>query len=289
MTNFFSLFLVLFILIACGKKEVPEGMTRVLFKTGDNDAKSIQAYSLNKGLVVYGMNLDQGKGGAGWGANIGNFISSNSEVILPNGRYKFFAIGYDDNGTPANDAFHTDTKMFCGDGNGGQEVMLTGGVATVNITLSDSNSGSSCTEEFAGTEFRTNSPNTNSFKDLTITFCDASGTNSSGCASATAAGIVSAEIKVTAYDKIKNNMDFDFARAIPGCLSVASAQLSLYKKIPYRMPFHFSIKTFNAASCTGTQLGLYDFPNGVEGVQNNIPYRTINNSLSYMTQVFLKQ
>lgn len=284
MKNFFKLFLV-FLIIACGKKEVPEGMTRVLFKTPDD--KAITAYSLNKGLVVYGMNVDQGKSAAGWGSNIGNFISSNSEIILPNGRYKFFALGYDDNGTPGNDALHTDSKVFCGEGNGGQEIVLSGGVVSVSLTLVDSAAGSNCAEAFSGSDWRTSSPNTNSYKPLTITFCNSGGATSGGCASATAAGIVSAEIKITGYDKIKNNMDFDFNKAIPGCVSVASAQMSLLQKIPYRMPFHFSIKAFGSGGCTGTLLGIYDFPNGVEGASFN-PNMGLNNGTTGVS-IFIKQ
>lgn len=272
---------------ACGKKEVPEGMTRVIFKSGDD--KSIQSFNLNKGLVVYGMNVDQGKSAAGWGSNIGNFITSNSEVILPNGRYKFFALGYDDNGTPGNDAFNTSSKVFCGEGNGGQESNLSGGVATVNIVLTDSSDGSNCAESFAGAEFRTNAPFTNSFKPLTITFCNSSGANNGGtCAVGTAVGINSAQIKVTSYDKIKNNMDFDFAKSIPGCIGVTAANLVLNRKIPYRIPFHFQIQTFDNAGCTGNILGTYNFPNGVEGAFNNPPFIGVSNTVSALN-LYIKE
>lgn len=284
MTKFLFISLLL-TFMACGKKEVPQGMTRVLFKTGDD--KAITAYSLNKGLVVYGMNMDQFKGAAGWGSNIGNFISSNSEVILPNGKYRFFAVGYDDNGTPGNDAFHTSSKLFCGEGNGGQEINLVGGTVSVAITLVYAAAGSNCAEPFSGPEFRTNSPFSNSFKTLNITFCNSSGVTNSGCASSTAAGITSAEIKVTAYDKIKSNLDFDFARSISGCKTLSLGNINLESKIPYRMPFHFQVKAWSGASCTGSVVGIFDFPNGVEGTTNN-PNMGLNNAAGAVT-IYVKQ
>lgn len=272
--------------IACGKKEVPEGMTRVLFKTADD--KAITSYSLNKGIVVYGMNVDAGKSAAGMGSNIGNFISSNSEVILPNGKYKFFALGYDDNGTPGLDAFGAGSKMFCGEGNGGQEINLVGGVVSVSINLVDYAAGSNCSDAFAATEFRTNSPNVNSFKSFNVTFCNNSGVSNGACAAGTASGIGSIELKVTAYDKIKNNMDFDFSKAITGCITTTGATATIGKRIPYRIPFHFQVKAWSNSNCTGSQMGIYDFPNGIEGSFHNPPYRSpLNSGADYF--LFLKQ
>lgn len=264
--------LFLLILTACGRDSTPpDGFTKVIYhgqKSDDGIEKGIQA-NLTKGMMIYALNTNNGKIGARFAPNIGTFLSSNQEVFLPNGPYKFFAIGYDSNANVS--ALSAD--FFCGEGNNGDLVFLNGGAKNVNIVLANtaSSTTSVCQEPFAGPAHR----NGTAMKSLIVKLC-AVGSVSSGC---TALYPRSFRLVLGEYDSLFNTSFFNFDRSIKSCHTTSISPSNLADHFPLRIPFRFKLESFTTTDCTGVPVRSILFENGIEATGNNGD-RFIDNSNS---------
>lgn len=259
--------------IACGKHSTPpDGFTKVSYHN-ENDNKSIQA-NLTKGMLVYALNTSSGKMGAKYAPNIDQFLLNNQEVFLPNGDYRFFSIGYDSGTTdPA-----ISSDFFCGDGNNGELVRLSGGAKSVNITLNNTASSSSavCSNAFADPSHR----NGTAIKDLKVRLC-AIGSVAPGC---TVPNPSSVRIVIGGYDSIFNGPFFDFTNSIKSCHSFNSnAPLVLNDNFPMRIPFRFKLESFNGVTdCSGSPVRSILFGAGIEGTSNNSDRYIDNTNSTYV-------
>lgn len=262
---------ILLILTACGKNStLPEGFTKVIYSGQEDDdgiEKAIQA-NLTKGLIVYALNTNNGRVGARFAPNIGTFLTSNQEVFLPNGPYKFFAVGYDSsNATTA--AISAD--FFCGEGNNGDLVFLNGGTKSVNITLLNTGGSSSaaCQEPFAGPAHR----NGTLIKSLTVKLC-AIGSVGPGC---TSQYPKSYRLVLGEYDSLFNTSFFNFERSIKSCHATSAVATNLFDHFPLRIPFRFKLESFNSTDCSGAPVRSIAFEHGIEASNSNAD-RFIDNS-----------
>lgn len=283
--------LIIIILIACGKKEVPEGYTKVIFNT-HAESHSKTPSGMNKGVMVYARETGGTfKSLAKHGTSISNFLSTNSQMILPNGTYKFFAIGFNTtstatppSSTPQPFDGNYDSRVYCGVGNSGQEVTLNGTNATVNITITeDSNvvtNGTNCGEEFADLNSRINTPYSSPYvgapnkviRDITVRLCSngpftyPSPTCNTGV---TPTYTPYMQVELHSYNEITGTGKFsnDPAKVLTKC--GASGIYFYVYNFPRRIVHPFKIKIWDSANCTGNLRGTFEFPNGFEGIQSD--------------------
>lgn len=263
----FAIFYFLLTFIACGKNSIPpEGFTKISY-SNESDDKSIQA-TLSKGMMVYALNTSNGRMGAKYAPNIGQFLLNNQEVFLPNGDYRFFSIGYDSGTTGPAIA----GDFFCGDGNNGELIQLNGGTKTVNIVLHNtaaSNSGV-CQEAFAAPSHR----NGNLLKNLRVQLC--TGAVQPGCSGAYPTN--SFRIVIGEYDGLFNGPLFNYNNSIKSCHpKIVAGAKDIADHFPMRLPFRFRLESFNNVDCTGIPSRSVLFEHGIEGTNNN-PDRYIDNT-----------
>lgn len=267
-----ALFLFFLNFISCGKDSIPpEGFTKVIY-TGENHQEKA---NLTKGVMIYARNINLPKIGSKFASNLGSFSTSN-EVFFPNGAYKFFAIGYDSMTTVA--AISAD--FFCGEGNNGEVVTLSGGTKAVNIVLGNTGASNSsiCGDEFAGPNHR----NGTAIKNLKVRLC-AIGSVAPGC---TVPSNTSVRIVIGEHDSIFNGPFFNFTNSIKSCHGINSpAPVILNDHFPMRMPFRFKLESFSGVQdCSGAPVRSILFEGGIEGTSSN-PDRFIDNSNSTFVEI----
>lgn len=254
----------LLIFISCGKDSIPqEGFTKISF-TNNESEKSVQ-FNLVKGMMVYALNTNNGKALAKYAPNIGTFIANNQTLFLPNGDYKFFAIGYDSSTTsPA-----ISSNFYVGEGNNGELVQLGGGEKKVNILLT-SVDVQETTDAFASPNHRYNG----TIKQLRVQLCAANAVTP-GC---TGQSTKSFRLVIGEYDNLFNGPIFNFQNSIKSCHNkTLPAAEALTTHFPMRIPFRFKLESFGVIDCVGAPVRSILFEHGIEATGNN-PDRYINNS-----------
>jgi hypothetical protein len=239
------LFFILFF-ISCGRNEAPPlGYTRVVFngQNGSSQKGALINYPLNNGLYVQVINSDVQKQKSGSFLNIADFIGKSS-LILPNGRYKFFAFGYDG---VATNVFHSD--FFCEPFNNGADTILAGGVVNINLILNSSaNSGKCRHPHFMLQNFL---PAGSDVRELTIGLHAGPPTNANLDSRAV-------EVVIPTVNTLEGELS-PGAEGLKKCFVPTFPQLKV--PISLHIPMRFIIKS--TTSCNSSVAKVIDFPNGI--------------------------
>ena len=147
------------ILAACGNLREKFGRKEGGYTKVSLSNQSRTAATLNGGLMVYFVEVAPKDGGLGFGFQT-ETAALNRALAIPNGAYKVYAIGYDG-------AANLEGDGFCGYGNGGAVVTLSGGATNVNLDISRDTCNFGAGTVFAhglGSDYT-------NFDRLTLNFC----------------------------------------------------------------------------------------------------------------------
>lgn len=254
MTKLIKFIFCILFLISCGRNEAPpQGYTRVTFN-GENASgqKGILInYPLNNGLYVQVINSDVQKKKSGSFLNIADFLGKSS-LILPNGRYKFFAFGYDG---VATNVFHSD--LFCEPFNNGADTILAGGVVNVNLILNNSSTVGKCRHPHFTASSNYFGGGATEVTQLNISLHNGPPDNSNSASSAAIDFIMPTQNVLNAdFNQGTNGLEKCFVPTYP-LLKVPISQ-----HIPAKIAIH------STSSCASGVIKVIDFPNGL----GNLPY-----------------
>ena len=235
------------ILISCGRatQEPPEGFTSVMFSSGQDTRAT-----LNRGVMIYALNLTQGKSRT---TSAGSISALNDSMTLPNGEYIFYALGFE--ATPGPENLNSD--RYCGVSNNGSPILLSGGNAVVNITLSQTDD---CPSIFGTTAFRSG----NTLKSVTFNICTNNTVSSCLTPFPTPSGYI--QISIINYDDLTNQ---ETSLGISGCYGDNSLSGI---KLPLGSNFKIGLRKWTGASCTGSVGNLVILNSGLP----NLPDFTSN-------------
>ncbi len=254
------LLISIFIIASCGRDtSIPENYTRVYFSSPQNqNSKSLQNVNLDGGLMIHALNLDVQKNKSGHWNSISEFTNSGNGVLLPNGRYKFFALGY--HSAPITGS------MYCDSANNNSIVTLAGGVVSLSLNLNSSSTTSKCRNlnfypqnfEFPGNPYE--------MRRVALKIC----TNDpiSGCTTPTPNY---PDVEFTVLKKSDLDGAISSTEGIKKCLAGGSSGSQAYDNFsngPLRLPvsphFPIRIRLFPYGStCTGNPLREYTFNGGI--------------------------
>jgi hypothetical protein len=142
----FTLTIITMIFFGCGKKGdyIPTGETTLDFKTS---FAALASDVFQGGIMVYAISE------TGFGTRGAEFFDSENLNnpdgplrSLPNGNWKFFALGFENSGTGVTSSDplgSSQDSISCGSANGGSAVTLTGGTQTISFIMSRSNCANS--------------------------------------------------------------------------------------------------------------------------------------------------
>lgn len=257
MTKLFLIFL--FILISCGRHEpVPEGYTKVVFGRENSNNKAINNVGLNGGLFIQVINMDLMKSTSGYWDNISAF-TANATKILPNGRYKFFALGYDGAGTP-----RFTGGMYCEPFNNGADVILAGGVVNLNLILNNHTNAPKCRHpHFNIPEMADQSSATQILPFQII--------RANGLFGGSVPSNIAFDIDITLMGK-DDLFGLPDKPTLSRCMDSNAFFNSQSVKLPVspHFMFRFTFWSSSDGSCTGTQNRVITFYNGLSSIPMNL-------------------
>lgn len=257
MKQIFLLFIISLLIAACGRDgSIPQNYTKVYFTSPKNNNKSLNV-NLDSGLMIYAYNLDMQKTKAGHWNSITDFTTSGTGVLLPNGHYKFFALGYQDNSI--------DGTMYCDTANNGGDVTLNGGVVSLTLNLNSSSSTPKCRRlHFYPQNFEMPG-NANEMRKVALKLC--SNDPVSSCPTPTPNY---PDVEFTILKKSDLDGDLSSSEGIKRCIAGATngSNYDNFSNGPLRLPvsphFPIRIRIFPfGSSCAGSPLKEYTFQNGL--------------------------
>ncbi|MFZ4714426.1 MAG: hypothetical protein ACOYL6_11960 [Bacteriovoracaceae bacterium] len=223
-----TLILYILLLSSCGH-DAPLGYTVVRF-TNENG----QRLALNNGVMIYAHNQNLDKIVSIYGGSISGL---NSEIVLPNGNYDFYAFGYHGVDPVFKNTFYCDSI------GSNSPIELRGNDTNVSLSLHDQSS-SICPSVFGSTTFR----NAGVLNLIEFKFCtmDSLTTTSSSSNCSASAGVY-IEIAVLKLSEINGAGPQPVFRM---CKNLISGSTISGLAIPFGPQFKVSVKSFSDNNCT---------------------------------------
>ena len=247
MKNLIQLLLLRLLFSGCGEQsQMADGVTKVMFSHENNSR-----VTLVNGVMIYAQNTQTGQVHSAGGSSLNAFEDT---MILPNGPYKFFALGYDTGSQPIQSTF------YCGVANNNQNVQLSGGTTTITMTLGAASAGP-CPDVFGtNASFLDGGPPI-TLKLFQIKTCSADfnvSTTSSNCTSHSPSYYLQVSLLKTIPGQPAEPL-------LKGCFNANAVISSL--KLPITATFKILIRKFTSSDCTtGGSSNQILINNGLENI-----------------------
>lgn len=259
----------------CGADRSEQNSTKVSFSFAP-PAGSVSALTtpIDAGVIVYAVNFADSeirKAVKIPGSTTGG--SGSVSMVLPNGPYRFVAVGYDASGSTA-----LEGVMACGFGAGGATVNLDGTSRTIPIGMSVS----TCLDTLFGgpQDFRISNTLANQGAPIAISSCNSTGfaaaSGSNDCTGGNAGAFLgSVRIVLPSYDSKTGNFDSALGLSgpcvnisgTPGAMNTTSIKLPLGSEgTSTNIPFFFVVHGFSDSVCSTPYRVYTDFHTGFMSV-----------------------